>query len=73
MAKHKTIPRQGKINLSHGCATLSDTNARAYFESALVGDPVIVTASAVKMSDTSRDYFDWAVTWDAWRAKSALL
>ncbi|RSM84309.1 L,D-transpeptidase [Kibdelosporangium aridum] len=67
-----SIPDQGKRNVSHGCANLSPANAKIYFDSAMIGDPVEVTGSSVKMSDTQFDYFDWAVSWDKWVSKSAL-
>lgn len=71
-AYDKTRAQQGNTNVSHGCANLTTENARTYFQGAMVGDPVIVTGSSVQMSDTSKDYFDWAVTWDKWLTKSAL-
>ncbi|CAM3449600.1 Ig-like domain-containing protein [Kibdelosporangium persicum] len=67
-----SIPDQGKRNVSHGCANLSPANAKIYFDSAMVGDPIEVTGSSVPMSDTQFDYFDWAVSWDKWLEKSAL-
>jgi lipoprotein-anchoring transpeptidase ErfK/SrfK len=67
-----SIPDQGKRNVSHGCANLSPANAKIYYDSAIIGDPVEVTGSSVPMSATQFDYFDWAITWDKWQAKSAL-
>jgi lipoprotein-anchoring transpeptidase ErfK/SrfK len=67
-----SVGDQGKRNVSHGCANLSPANAKIYYDSAMIGDPVEVTGSSVPMSDSQFDYFDWAITWDKWQAKSAL-
>lgn len=67
-----SIGDQGKRNVSHGCANLSPANAKIYFDSAMIGDPVEVVGSSVPMSDTQFDYYDWAVSWDKWLSKSAL-
>lgn len=66
-----SIPDQGKRNVSHGCANLAPANAKIYFDSALIGDPVEVVGSSVPMSDTQYDYFDWAVSWEDWLLKGA--
>lgn len=61
----------GKVNSSHGCVNLFETDAKAYFDSALVGDPVEVTGSQAKFPTTS-DVFDWLIPWDQWQSMSAL-
>jgi lipoprotein-anchoring transpeptidase ErfK/SrfK len=66
-----TIGKQGKENVSHGCANLSSKNAEIYFRSQIMGDPVIVTGSSVPKTE-QYDYYDWVVSWDKWLAKSAL-
>lgn len=59
----------GKVNNSHGCANLSEADAKAYFDSALIGDPVEVTGSASSM-EPHFDVFDWMLPWDQWLKKS---
>jgi len=66
-----SIPNQGKKNVSHGCANLSPANAKAYFDTAMTGDPVEITGSTNQLGPKDGDYYDWALTWDQWLAKSA--
>jgi lipoprotein-anchoring transpeptidase ErfK/SrfK len=61
----------GKANTSHGCVNLLEADAKAYFDSALIGDPVEVTGSAVNFPTTS-DVFDWLLSWEQWQSMSAL-
>ncbi|WP_438816871.1 L,D-transpeptidase [Umezawaea beigongshangensis] len=61
----------GKNNTSHGCANLLEADAKAYFDSALIGDPVEVVNSITTLEPVN-DWYDWQLTWDQWKAKSAL-
>ncbi|QUH05316.1 L,D-transpeptidase family protein [Saccharopolyspora erythraea] len=61
----------GKVNNSHGCVNLSEADAKSYFDSALLGDPVVVTGSNAGMPP-HYDVFDWLLSWDQWKQKSAL-
>jgi lipoprotein-anchoring transpeptidase ErfK/SrfK len=61
----------GKVNSSHGCVNLFESDAKAYFDSALVGDPVEVTGSAANFPTTS-DVYDWLIPWGRWQSMSAL-
>jgi lipoprotein-anchoring transpeptidase ErfK/SrfK len=63
---------QGKRNITHGCINLSTTNAKNYFDTAMFGDPVEITGTAVQLSAADGDVFDWAVPWDQWTKMSAL-
>jgi lipoprotein-anchoring transpeptidase ErfK/SrfK len=63
---------QGKRNVSHGCANLSTANAKAYYDSALIGDPVEIVGSTQALSAKDGDFYDWTLTWDQWLAKSAV-
>ena len=67
-----TVDAQGNTNVSHGCINLSAENAETYFKSALVGDPVEVTGSSVKLGPEDGDIFDWTIPWSQWRSLSAL-
>ena len=61
----------GKTNNSHGCVNLLDADAKDYFDSALIGDPVEITGSRLGPVTTS-DVMDWLVDWPTWKSKSAL-
>ncbi|MFC7341568.1 L,D-transpeptidase [Saccharopolyspora griseoalba] len=61
----------GAVNNTHGCINLSAADAKAYFDSALIGDPVEITGSAASMPPRF-DVYDWLLTWDQWQGKSAL-
>jgi lipoprotein-anchoring transpeptidase ErfK/SrfK len=61
----------GKANTSHGCTNLLEADAKAYFDSALIGDPVEVTGSKANMPTTS-DVNDWLFSWEKWKTMSAL-
>ncbi|MCA1655148.1 MAG: L,D-transpeptidase family protein [Pseudonocardiaceae bacterium] len=61
----------GRVNSSHGCVNLFETDAKAYFDSALIGDPVEITGSKANFPTTS-DVFDWLIPWSQWQSMSAL-
>jgi len=63
-----TVADQGVVNVSHGCINLSAESAQAYFDSAIYGDPVQVTGTSVQLSAADGDIYDWALTWDQWKA-----
>ena len=68
----KTVGDQGVDNVSHGCINLSAANAKAYFNSAILGDPVEVTGTSVALSPKDGDVFDWTIPWSEWQGLSAL-
>jgi lipoprotein-anchoring transpeptidase ErfK/SrfK len=63
---------QGSSNVTHGCVNLSEADAKAYYDSAIYGDPVEVTGSGVNLSPSDGDIYDWAIPWDQWEGLSAL-
>jgi lipoprotein-anchoring transpeptidase ErfK/SrfK len=63
---------QGSANVSHGCVNLSTEDAKAYYDTALYGDPVEVTGTQVPMSARDGDIWDWTLSWEDWKALSAL-
>jgi len=63
-----TVADQGVVNVSHGCVNLSAESAQAYFESAIYGDPVQVTGTSVPLSADDGDIYDWALSWEEWKA-----
>ncbi|HYZ35999.1 MAG TPA: Ig-like domain-containing protein [Pseudonocardiaceae bacterium] len=71
-ANPETTGVQGEANVTHGCVNLSTANAKAYFDSAIFGDPVEVSGSKVAMSGADGDVYDWTVPWDQWNSMSAL-
>lgn len=71
-ANPATTSEQGSSNVSHGCINLSTTNAKAYYRTAIYGDPVIVTGTGTKLSNSLTELYDWALTWKKWQSLSAL-
>jgi lipoprotein-anchoring transpeptidase ErfK/SrfK len=61
----------GKVNTSHGCVNLLGTDAKAYYESALIGDPVEVTG-ATRTQTPGSDVYDWLIPWSEWKSMSEL-
>lgn len=60
------------INKTHGCINLSWDDAKAYYESAMYGDPVEIKGTSVQLSRADGDIWDWTVSWDDWLKLSAL-
>nr|WP_202506516.1 Ig-like domain-containing protein [Amycolatopsis rubida] len=60
----------GKTNNSHGCVNLLEADAKAYFDTAMIGDPVEVTGSKLG-SPTNSDVKDWFYDWPTWKSLSA--
>lgn len=71
-ANPASVGSQGRSNVTHGCVNLSTTNARQYYGTAIFGDPVEVTNSPTPLTAADGDIYDWTVSWDDWRAMSAL-
>lgn len=61
----------GRVNNSHGCVNLLAADAKDYYDSVLIGDPVEITGSRLGPV-TSSDVMDWLVDWSTWKAKSAI-
>ncbi|RCW46917.1 lipoprotein-anchoring transpeptidase ErfK/SrfK [Halopolyspora algeriensis] len=61
----------GRRNTSHGCINLTNADAKEYFHSALIGDPVEVTGSSTDMPPRYAVY-DWMLSWQQWKSMSAL-
>ncbi|MFB9743173.1 Ig-like domain-containing protein [Pseudonocardia sulfidoxydans] len=71
-ANPASVGAQGNRNVTHGCINLSLKNAKAYYDTAMFGDPVEVTGSSVKLSAADGDVYDWALDWSTWTSMSAL-
>ena len=61
---------QGNSNVTHGCVNLSLTDAEAYYNSAIWGDPVEVSGTNVNLSSMDGDIYIWGMSWDEWKAMS---
>jgi lipoprotein-anchoring transpeptidase ErfK/SrfK len=71
-ANPASLAAQGSTNVTHGCVNLSIDNAKAYYDTALYGDPVEVTGTPVQLSARDGDIWDWTMSWDKWKGLSAL-
>lgn len=66
-----TTPYLGKENVSHGCINMGVGDAEDYYNSALYGDPVVVSNTGTPM--TEADYvYDWIYSFEDWQKLSAL-
>ncbi|WP_090474693.1 L,D-transpeptidase [Nakamurella panacisegetis] len=71
-ANDGTADIQGYENVTHGCANLTMTNAKAFYDQTLYGDPVEITNSSIPMSQSDGDIYDWSIPWSKWQTLSAL-
>lgn len=67
-----SVGSQGRSNVSHGCINLNAANAQWFFSHFGLGDVVEVTNSGGPQLPIWDTYGDWAVSWSAWQAGSAL-
>lgn len=69
-------PVIGKANVSHGCIHLTDAHAEEYFDTAEIGDVVIVSNTGrgpqERIATQDPGLYDWNLTWEQWTAGSAL-
>lgn len=63
----------GQRNVTHGCINMSDADARAFYDSTYLGDPVEVVGSPIPLSAQDGDIYDWTIPWDRWKTMSALV
>ena len=71
-ANPETTGVQGSSNVTHGCINLSVDNAKAFYDTAIYGDPVEVTGTPIKLASRDGDIWDWTLSWDQWKGLSAL-
>jgi len=71
-ANPDTTDVQGRANVSHGCVNLSTSDAKTYYDMVRYGDPIEVSGSGVQLSARDGDIWDWTLSWEQWRALSAL-
>lgn len=60
------------VNKTHGCINLSWDDAKEFFDSVLIGDPVEITGTSIQLSQADGDIYDWTIDWDDWLSRSAL-
>ena len=63
---------QGSSNVTHGCVNLSTSDAQAYYDTAIFGDPVEVTGTDVPLASRDGDIWDWTLSYSEWQSLSAL-
>ncbi|MFF1607334.1 Ig-like domain-containing protein [Amycolatopsis sp. NPDC058278] len=68
----KTVAVQGSDNVSNGCLNMNTENAKWFFDNFNVGDVVEVTNSGGPQLAINNGHGDWAISWTAWQAGSAL-
>jgi hypothetical protein len=66
-----SVGSQGRYNVSHGCVNLAPTNAKWLFDTAHVGDPVIVRGTEVTL-DHGNGWTAWHRPWSEYIKGSAL-
>jgi len=65
--------QQGSANVSHGCINLTDERAHWFYDFSQPGDVVeVVNSVGGTLSSSDGDIYDWAISWDDWKAGSAL-
>ncbi|MFJ9785655.1 Ig-like domain-containing protein [Amycolatopsis sp. NPDC101161] len=68
----KTVGVQGSANVSNGCLNMNTENAKWFFDTFNVGDVVEITNSGGPQLAINNGHGDWAISWSAWQAGSAL-
>ena len=71
-ANDGTADVQGYENVTHGCANLTMSNAQAFYDQTMYGDPVEITNSSIPLSQSDGDVYDWSIPWSKWQTLSAL-
>lgn len=63
----------GRVNTSSGCVGMSDADAKAFFAASQIGDPFEVVGDGSKgNAELGNGYGEWNLSWEQWKAKSAL-
>ncbi len=68
-----SVAQQGNTNVSHGCINMSTERAAWFFDFSQPGDVVEIRNSiGPPLGPADGDIYDWTLSWDEWRAGSAL-
>jgi lipoprotein-anchoring transpeptidase ErfK/SrfK len=66
-----SVGAQGHTNVSHGCVNVSPSVAKWLFDNTLIGDPISVTGTGVKLA-YGDGWTPWDVSWSEFVKGSAL-
>jgi lipoprotein-anchoring transpeptidase ErfK/SrfK len=66
-----SVGSQGRTNVSHGCVNASPANASWFYEMTLKGDPIEVVGTETHV-EKGNGWTDWELTWEQYKAGSAL-
>ncbi len=66
-----SVGSQGSSNVSHGCINMSPTDAAAYYDLSMPGDPVKVRGSS-RAGTFDNGWTMWFKSWRKWKRGSAL-
>ena len=68
-----SVAQQGNTNVSHGCINMSTENAAWFFNFSQPGDIVEIRNSiGPPLGPADGDIYDWTLSWEEWKAGSAL-
>ncbi|WP_138760261.1 L,D-transpeptidase [Modestobacter altitudinis] len=68
-----SVASQGSANVSHGCINLTDERAHWFYDFSIPGDVVeVVGSNGATLGPADGDIYDWAISWEDWKAGSAL-
>jgi lipoprotein-anchoring transpeptidase ErfK/SrfK len=62
--------RIGRANGSHGCTNLTNSDAKYFYDRAVVGDPVVTYRTGRQMEPWNGLGGPWNISWSAWLAGS---
>ncbi len=68
----KALGAFGIKNVTHGCVNMNAGDAKAYYDSAIYGDPVELTNTGGPPMSEKDSLYDWIYTPAEWQALSAL-
>ncbi|WP_425435296.1 Ig-like domain-containing protein [Micromonospora pattaloongensis] len=66
-----SVAQQGRTNVSHGCVNMSTANAAWLFNQTLIGDPITVKGTEVKLQN-GNGWTVWNMSWDQFVKGSAI-
>jgi lipoprotein-anchoring transpeptidase ErfK/SrfK len=68
-----SVASQGSANVSHGCINLTTDRAHWFYDFSQPGDVVeVINSNGGSLTRADGDIYDWAISWNDWKAGSAL-
>ncbi|MGY1740188.1 MULTISPECIES: L,D-transpeptidase [unclassified Blastococcus] len=68
-----SVAQQGNSNVSHGCINMSTERAAWFYDFSVPGDVVEIKNSVgPPLGPADGDIYDWTLSWEEWKAGSAL-